>query len=103
VLSNLDNDLSDRVFDVTYSQESSANSRPVHSLYTTPKREKMIKLLMIMKAKYLAITARLRRDRVKAPWYLDRRLMRSGRKKPKSAWMADGKTPDTTENVLEFR
>jgi hypothetical protein len=56
-----------------------------------------------MKAKYRAMTARLSRDRVKAPWYFDRRLIRSGRKKPKRAWMADGKTPDTTENVLRFR
>lgn len=100
VLPDLDNDLGNRIFGVKQSQQSFAQPRSLYALYTTPNMEKIIKLLMIMKAKYLAITARFRRERVKAPWYFERRLMRIGRKKPKSAWIADGKTPETTENVL---
>ena len=57
-------------------------------------------MLIIMNAKYRAITARLSRDRVRAPWYFDSRLMRIGRKNPKIAWMTEGKTPETTEKVL---
>ena len=74
--------------------------RLADSLQAAPKSEKVKKLEMIKKAKYRAMTARSNRDRVMAPWYLVNRLMMIGKRKPKSAEMVGGKTPETIEKVL---
>jgi hypothetical protein len=46
------------------------------------------------KAKYRATTARSKREWVKAPWYLEIKRIRIGKKKPKSADTAGGSTPE---------
>lgn len=61
----------------------------------------MTKLEMIMKKKYRAVTARSRRERVGAPWYLEILRMMIGRRKPKSAETTDGRIPETMENFVQ--
>lgn len=71
-----------------------------YSLHAAPNREKVKKLEMIKNAKYRAMTARSSRDRVIAPWYLVNRLIMMGKRKPNSAEIVGGSTPDTIEKVL---
>jgi len=68
-----------------------------------PNKEKVKKLEMIKNAKYRAMTARSRRDRVIAPWYLVNRRMMIGKRNPNSAEMVGGSTPETMEKVLVGR
>jgi hypothetical protein len=60
----------------------------------TPIKVKMTNCDITKKAKYRATTARSSRDCVKAPIYFDSHLIVIGRKNPKTAETAGGRTPD---------
>jgi hypothetical protein len=61
-------------------------------------RVNMINCEIIKNAKYRATTARSKRDRVKAPWYLEIQRIMMGKKKPKNADTAGGSTPEIKLN-----